>query len=83
MSWISRVRTALSLAPRKETPDNLWHKCKGCGTMVFAKEMEENLHVCPHCDHHERIGPAERFEALFDEGYTVLPSPKVAEDPGS
>lgn len=84
MSWISRVRNALAYVTTKtsETPDNLWHKCKGCGTMVFTKELEENLHVCPHCDHHERIGPALRFRYLFDQGsYTVLPSPKVAEDP--
>ncbi|WP_448664479.1 acetyl-CoA carboxylase, carboxyltransferase subunit beta [Sphingomonas sp. CJ20] len=82
MSWISRVRNVLALAPRKETPDNLWHKCKGCGTMVFTKELEDNLHVCPHCDHHDRIGAALRFQYLFDEGsYAVLPSPKVAEDP--
>jgi acetyl-CoA carboxylase carboxyl transferase subunit beta len=84
MSWISRVRNALAYVTTKtsDTPDNLWHKCKGCGTMVFAKEFEENLYVCPTCDHHERIGPARRFEYLFDkDSYTVLPSPKVAEDP--
>ena len=84
MSWISRVRNALAYVTTRtsETPDNLWHKCKGCGTMVFSKELEENLYVCPHCDHHERIGPALRFKYLFDEGsYTVLPSPRVAEDP--
>ena len=84
MSWISRVRNAISFViPNKaETPDNLWHKCKGCGTMVFTKELEENLHVCPHCEHHERIGPALRFQYLFDEGsYTVLISPRVVDDP--
>jgi acetyl-CoA carboxylase carboxyl transferase subunit beta len=84
MSWISRVRNALAYVTTKtsDTPDNLWHKCKGCGTMVFAKELEENLHVCPTCDHHERIGPGLRFRHLFDEGsYTVLASPRVAEDP--
>ncbi|ODP39465.1 acetyl-CoA carboxylase, carboxyltransferase subunit beta [Sphingomonas turrisvirgatae] len=84
MSWLDRVRNALSLVvPGKaETPDNLWHKCKGCGQMVFVRELEENQSVCPICDHHERIGGRARFEQLFDEGsYTVLPNPKVAEDP--
>lgn len=84
MSWISRVRNALAYVTTKtsETPDNLWHKCRGCGTMVFTKELEENLHVCPHCEHHERIGPALRFQYLFDAGsYTVLTSPRVADDP--
>jgi acetyl-CoA carboxylase carboxyl transferase subunit beta len=84
MTWLSRVRNALSFVTTKgsTSPDNLWHKCKGCGTMVFLKELEDNLSVCPHCDFHERIGPAARFEQLFDEGsFTVLPSPRVAEDP--
>jgi len=84
MSWLNRVRNALSaIVPGKaETPDNLWHKCKGCGQMVFARELEENQSVCPICDHHERIGGRARFTQLFDEGsYTVLPNPKVAEDP--
>lgn len=84
MSWLNRVRNALSfVVPGKaETPDNLWHKCKGCGQMVFTKELQENQSVCPLCDHHERIGGRARFEQLFDEGsYTVLPNPRVAEDP--
>ena len=84
MSWLTRVRNAISLViPNKaETPDHLWHKCKGCGQMVFVKELQENQSVCPICDHHERIGGRARFEQLFDAGsYTVLPNPKVAEDP--
>ena len=84
MSWLSSVRNALSFVVpvHKETPDNLWHKCKGCGQMVFVKELEDNLYVCPHCDHHERIGPRLRFQYLFDEGSCEeLPAPKVAEDP--
>ena len=83
MSWISSVRKALPFGrPRADTPDNLWHKCRGCGQMVFVKELEENLNVCPKCDHHERIGPKLRFRYLFDEGSCrTLPAPKVAEDP--
>ena len=49
--------------------------------MVFTKEYEENLFVCPRCDHHGRIGPTQRFELLLDPGYTVLPPPQVKEDP--
>ena len=82
MSWISRVRNALAYVTKRETPDNLWHKCKGCGQMVFIKELEDNLYVCPHCEHHERIGPAQRFQYLFDDGvHTLLPSPRVVDDP--
>lgn len=82
MSWITRVRNALPFVAPRQTPDNLWHKCKGCGQMVFTKELEENQYVCPMCDHHERIGPKERFAYLFDEGSCeALPSPTVPEDP--
>jgi len=86
MSWLSNVRNALSgIVPggaRAQTPDHLWHKCKGCGTMVFTRELEENLYVCPTCDHHERIGPSERFEQLLDPAsIDVLPAPRSPEDP--
>lgn len=82
MSWLSSVRNALSLVvPKKETPDNLWHKCKGCRQMVFVKELEENLSVCPNCDYHERIGPAARFTQLLDDGWSALPTPRTPEDP--
>jgi acetyl-CoA carboxylase carboxyl transferase subunit beta len=84
MTWLSSVRNALSFVvpAKKETPDNLWHKCKGCGTMVFTKEWEENLSVCPTCEYHGRIGPAERFAHLLDEGSAeVLPTPRAPEDP--
>jgi acetyl-CoA carboxylase carboxyl transferase subunit beta len=50
--------------------------------MVFLKEWEENYRVCPRCDFHDRIGPRERFEQLFDAAaYDVLPAPEVREDP--
>ncbi len=82
MSWIDRVRNAIPFVAKRETADNLWHKCKGCGQMVFVKELEDNLHVCPKCQHHERIGAKLRFQYHFDEGsWQVLPSPRVAEDP--
>ncbi|WP_425230086.1 acetyl-CoA carboxylase, carboxyltransferase subunit beta [Sphingomonas sp.] len=83
MSWLNSVRNALSFGAKpKVTSDNLWHKCKGCEQMVFSKEWEENQFVCPKCDHHDRIGPSERFKELFDEGsWQVIAAPKVAEDP--
>ena len=81
MSWLTRVRNSIPFLPKRETPDNLWHKCPECEAMVFTKEYEENLFVCPRCDHHGRIGPTKRFEMLLDPGYTVLPPPQVKEDP--
>jgi acetyl-CoA carboxylase carboxyl transferase subunit beta len=82
MSWLNRVRQSIPFIARRDTPDNLWHKCPGCGQMVFVKEYEENQSVCPKCDHHGRIGPDARFDVLFDGGiYTLLPQPQVREDP--
>ncbi|MFE8583907.1 acetyl-CoA carboxylase, carboxyltransferase subunit beta [Sphingomonas sp. NCPPB 2930] len=82
MSWLNSVRNVIPFVAKRETPDNLWHKCKGCGQMVFSKELEDNLNVCPKCDYHDRIGPKARFRHLFDEGSCAeLSSPKVPEDP--
>ena len=82
MSWLNRTRQQLTgFMSRRETPDNLWTKCRNCGTMVFTKEFEENLSVCPRCDHHERIGPKVRFAQIFDGDYTTVAVAKVAEDP--
>ncbi|MGE0179900.1 MAG: acetyl-CoA carboxylase, carboxyltransferase subunit beta [Sphingomonas sp.] len=81
MSWLTRVRNKIPFLPKRETAETLWHKCPECEAMVFLKEYEENLFVCPRCEHHGRIGPKQRFEQLLDPGYTVLPPPQVKEDP--
>lgn len=82
MNWLSRVRNKIPFIAKKDTPDNLWHKCPSCAQMIFVREYEENLSVCPVCQHHGRIGPRARFTHIFDEGsWQVLPSPKAPEDP--
>ncbi|WP_426168177.1 acetyl-CoA carboxylase, carboxyltransferase subunit beta [Sandarakinorhabdus sp. DWP1-3-1] len=82
MSWLTRTRQQLTgFMSRRETPDNLWTKCRNCGAMVYTKEFEENLSVCPRCDHHERIGPKLRFAQIFDGEYATVAVAKVAEDP--
>jgi acetyl-CoA carboxylase carboxyl transferase subunit beta len=84
MNWISNyVRPTInSLFARKETPDNLWTKCKECGTMLFHRELADNLNVCTNCDHHMHITPRARFGALFDGGiFTEIAVPAVIEDP--
>jgi acetyl-CoA carboxylase carboxyl transferase subunit beta len=82
MSWLSRVRNGIPFLPKRQTTDTLWHKCNKCGTMVFLKEWEDNLKVCPRCEHHDRVGPKDRFANLFDGGkHELLPSPEVREDP--
>ena len=82
MSWLSRVRNGIPFLPKRQTAENLWHKCSKCGTMVFAKEWEENYNVCPRCNFHDRIGPTKRFEQLFDAAeYELIETPEVREDP--
>ena len=82
MSWLTRVRASVPFLPKRTTPDNLWHKCRECGAMVFVKEYEDNASVCPRCEHHGRIGPHKRFAMLFDEArWTIVPAPMVREDP--
>ncbi|ABN77690.1 acetyl-CoA carboxylase, carboxyltransferase subunit beta [Cereibacter sphaeroides] len=70
MNWISNyVRPKInSLFSRREVPENLWTKCPECGTMLFHRELAENLNVCSTCDHHMNISPRDRFAALFDGG---------------
>ncbi len=81
MSWLSRVRSALPFGNKRESPDNLWVKCPSCGEMLFTQEYEANLSVCPRCGHHGRIGADVRLAQLLDEGFKLLPAPKVKEDP--
>ena len=68
MSWLSNfVRPRIqALVRKRETPENLWLNCGECGQMIFHRDLDTNLHVCPHCEHHMRIGPDQRFAALFD-----------------
>jgi acetyl-CoA carboxylase beta subunit len=84
MNWISNyVRPKInSLFSRREVPENLWTKCHECGTMLFHRELSDNLYVCTNCDHHMAISPRARFAALFDGGiFTEVKVPEPLVDP--
>ncbi len=84
MNWITNyVRPRInSIFSRRETPDNLWTKCDNCGTMLFHRELSDNLNVCTSCNHHMGITPRDRFEDLFDGGiYTEIEVPEPIADP--
>ena len=84
MNWISNyVRPRInSIFSRRETPDNLWTKCKECGTMLFHREVSDNLNVCTSCGHHMAITPRDRFISLFDGGIFVeIDVPTPIDDP--
>ncbi|WP_224816532.1 acetyl-CoA carboxylase, carboxyltransferase subunit beta [Hasllibacter sp. MH4015] len=84
MNWITNyVRPRInSIFSRRETPENLWSKCDECGTMLFHRELSENLNVCTNCGHHMAITPRDRFTALFDNGiFTEITVPEPLADP--
>ncbi len=84
MNWISNyVRPRInSIFSRREVPENLWKKCDECGTMLFHRELSDNLNVCTGCGHHMGITPRARFEALFDGGIFVeVDVPEPVTDP--
>ena len=84
MNWITNyVRPRInSIFSRRETPENLWHKCDECGSMLFHRELSDNLNVCTNCGHHMVISPRERFAALFDGGiFAEVAVPAPISDP--
>ena len=51
---------------KRDIPEGLWTKCPKCNSMVFDKELDENLKVCPSCQHHFPIGARERIHSLVE-----------------
>ena len=62
-----RKWNGFSLKPRKEMPEGLWMRCPDCEQMLYKNAVEQNLNVCPECDHHFRINAATRIKYLVDE----------------
>ncbi|MEJ6708575.1 MAG: acetyl-CoA carboxylase, carboxyltransferase subunit beta [Amylibacter sp.] len=84
MNWISNyVRPRInSIFSRREIPDNLWTKCSECDTMLFHREVLDNLNVCTNCNHHMHITPRDRSHSLFDGGlFTEIDVPVPNADP--
>jgi acetyl-CoA carboxylase carboxyl transferase subunit beta len=65
-------KPVLKIRPRAKSnvPEGLWTKCPdnqgGCGEVVTKTELEQNLQVCPKCQHHMTLGAAERIRSLAD-----------------
>lgn len=81
MNWITNsvLPKIKALVQQREVPDNFWTKCPSCDEMIFHRQLEENLQVCPHCDHHMRLDAEARLATLFDDGdYTKIELPKQA-----
>lgn len=56
---------------KKEIPKGLWTKCRKCEQIIFQKELEENLKICPKCGYYFRLNPRERIKQLFEENSFV------------
>ena len=63
MAWIR--------SKKKEMPGGLWVKCPACGEMIYKKDLEERLKVCPKCDFHHVLSGLERVAYTLDEGTAV------------
>jgi len=85
MNWINNVvrpKIQRVFKKREQTPDNLWHKCGNCGEMIFHRDLDAAMRVCPACDHHLRLGTKERLASVFDNAdYQLVAVDGVALDP--
>ena len=53
---------------KKDIPGGICTKCDGCGQIVFNKQLNENMQICPKCDYHFVLGARQRLSILIDEG---------------
>lgn len=75
MSWFSKEKRPKGLPPQEKpsrVPEGLWIKCDGCQQIIWHKEVERNLNVCPKCNYHFRISADERIQILLDGEYQEL-----------
>jgi acetyl-CoA carboxylase carboxyl transferase subunit beta len=83
MAWFKKARKPMATAEKaSRVPEGLMVKCPGCAQVLYNKDLETNLHVCPKCAHHFRISANDRLRALFDNGeWTEHFSDLMSNDP--
>lgn len=67
MAWFKKTKD-IRTDKKGKIPEGLWVKCDGCKEIVYKKEIDKNLKVCPKCNYHFRISARERLKLLIDEG---------------
>jgi acetyl-CoA carboxylase carboxyl transferase subunit beta len=84
MTWFEKIMPSRIKTERRtrSVPEGLWMKCAACDAVLYRAELERNLHVCPKCGHHMRIGARERLETFLDpENQVELADTVEPEDP--
>ncbi len=84
MAWFKKARKPMASATAQKpsrVPEGLWVKCPDCAQVLYNKDLETNLHVCPKCAHHFRIGAADRLRALLDDVWTEHFADMTSNDP--
>ena len=71
MSWLEKILPKSDNARRHNIPEGVWTKCDGCEQVLYRAEVERNLHVCPKCSHHMRIGARERLNRFLDADHRL------------
>ena len=67
MDWFKKKKENLKAVERKEMPNGLWVKCDNCTEIIYKKELEKKLYVCPNCDNHFKIGSEQYIGILLDK----------------
>jgi acetyl-CoA carboxylase carboxyl transferase subunit beta len=70
MAWFKKVKE-VKTEKKVKIPEGLWVKCDSCKEIIYKKEIEKNLQVCPKCNYHFRISATERINLIADEGSFV------------
>ena len=68
MAFFNKKNYSTIKVRRRDLPDGLWVKCPSCNEIVFKQELQENLQVCPKCQHHFQLTRQLRIDLLIDEG---------------
>jgi acetyl-CoA carboxylase carboxyl transferase subunit beta len=74
MAWFRKTKKPKPIRmdrPRSNVPEGLWVKCEGCKEIVYSRDLDRNLRVCPKCGYHFRIDARTRISLLLDD-----PEPK-------
>ena len=83
MAWFKRQSGELDASGEKKVrTEGLWVKCENCRQIIWKKDLEDNLNVCPKCGKHFRIDARTRLAQLFDEGeYETFSDNLASTDP--